>query len=201
MNNSSNYKNHLLQDHNNSNTNPPFNNQNSNHPNMAYSDYNQINPIQNNYNPNQQANLNYPHENNHNNIMNNNQFQNFQQDVPQNNYPTQDFLENNNYNVNHQNEVIKTNVIHTHEVRYVTVNPVPVIVLPVNHQTPLILPVDEEEKDGKYICILVVLTILFTFFAGFYFICYYDKIKKKGLAIMLYVFISLFLVFNYAYRI
>jgi len=42
---------------------------------------------------------------------------------------------------------------------------------------------DENDRDGKHLCWIIALTVLFGFFAGFYFCFNFKKIKRKELAV------------------
>ncbi len=43
--------------------------------------------------------------------------------------------------------------------------------------------VQDEDKDGKHLCWIIALSVLFCFFAGFYFYFNFSKIKRKELAV------------------
>lgn len=52
-----------------------------------------------------------------------------------------------------------------------------------NQFIPQTIAVEENDNDGKHLCLIIALTVIFGFFAGFYFYFNFKKIKRKELAV------------------
>jgi hypothetical protein len=60
-----------------------------------------------------------------------------------------------------------------------------------NIVTPLNNNNQEEDNDGKHICYIITLSLFFGFFAGFYFYFRFRNIRRKELAVGVYLAICL----------
>jgi hypothetical protein len=70
-----------------------------------------------------------------------------------------------------------------------------------NNENRIQMSLENEDKDGKHLCCIIALTVLFGFFGGFYFCYNWNRIKRKELSVGVFLatcFISLMSYYLYS---